>query len=67
MGRRKLPHGGGWTLNRPGTLAWQEELAACIRDYWADRGDRVRTWIEPVGESDMTFQLRSDMRNGLPI
>lgn len=55
-------------------------LAKTITDYWAERGWRVKTSIDPVypaeiavktdgsptGVNTIIWQVRSDLKNGLP-
>jgi hypothetical protein len=52
-------------LNQAGAL----ELEKTIRKYWADRGYRIETTIEPMTNRDSkapVFVLRSNLLNGLP-
>lgn len=46
------------------TVEGAYELCQRIRDYWSERGYKVKMSMEPSGE---TFVVRSDMRNGHPV
>lgn len=41
------------------------KLARRIERFWAERGERVSTWLEPCGFGP-GYVVRSDMLNGLP-
>lgn len=45
-----------------------EECAKRIRDYWMSRGHRVRVWINrlPFGPDGAIYEIKSDLKNGLP-
>lgn len=48
-----------------------QRLKARIEAYWAERGRHVQIRIEPKGFTSqmraVRFDVRSDMRNGMPV
>ncbi len=46
------------------TSTGSKMLADRITEYWIDKGYSPQVWTERIG--DKTFQVRSDLVNGLP-
>jgi hypothetical protein len=44
-------------------------LAESVRHYWHERGSKkLNVWVEPINKADPDtgYQVRSNLRNGLP-
>ena len=54
----------------PSTQSGASKLIETIKQYWKDKGKEVKLWVEPFVAANVAtynmFQIRSNLRNGLP-